>query len=248
MIRKRLDRGDSADGALEYVERALDKRGVTAFDRDDAAQRDEAVRRTIAASLDQLLDRGSPPLSQSSPSFRRSRDPADDAGAALGSRRSGYRGLRAAAGRRVAAGAGPAARRRHAARRHARVPAARARGRRGACMRGWSPDTGTSDAACPTPMRGGGCRITCGRRDRSTSCARCCCGPTWLQAKLRAVGPNVCTDFDLRARRPRSRHGSGGAAVALPALAADAEPVCPNSCGAASGGFSDAAGRVQSAI
>jgi WD40 repeat protein len=54
MIQKRLDRGDSAAGALTYVERALDKRGVTAFDRTDATQRDEAVRRTIAASLDQL--------------------------------------------------------------------------------------------------------------------------------------------------------------------------------------------------
>ena len=54
MIRKRLDRGDSAGGALTYVERALDKRGVTAFDRADAGQRDEAVRRTVAASRDQL--------------------------------------------------------------------------------------------------------------------------------------------------------------------------------------------------
>ena len=54
MIRRRIDRGDSADGALAYAVRALDKRGVTAFDPNEAAQRDEAVRRTVAASRDQL--------------------------------------------------------------------------------------------------------------------------------------------------------------------------------------------------
>lgn len=54
MIGRRLDRGDSADGALAYVEQVLDKRGVTAFDQDNATQRDEAVRRTVGASLDQL--------------------------------------------------------------------------------------------------------------------------------------------------------------------------------------------------
>jgi hypothetical protein len=39
---------------VTYVERALEKRGVTAFDEPDATQHDEAVRRTVAASLDQL--------------------------------------------------------------------------------------------------------------------------------------------------------------------------------------------------
>ena len=54
MIRRRLDRGDSTAGALGYVERALDKRGVTAFDQGEASERDQAVRNTVAASLDQL--------------------------------------------------------------------------------------------------------------------------------------------------------------------------------------------------
>ena len=53
-IRSHLARGDSAEGALTYVERALRKRGVTAFDQRDSTQRDEAVRRTVAASLDHL--------------------------------------------------------------------------------------------------------------------------------------------------------------------------------------------------
>ena len=43
--------GDSTDGALTYVNRALDKRGVTAFDRADRDQRDTAVAKTLAASL-----------------------------------------------------------------------------------------------------------------------------------------------------------------------------------------------------
>jgi WD40 repeat protein len=54
MIRVRLDYGDSAEGALAYVERLLDKYGVTAFDPDEAEQRDEFVRKTVAASRDQL--------------------------------------------------------------------------------------------------------------------------------------------------------------------------------------------------
>jgi WD40 repeat protein len=52
MLRRRIERGDSADGALEYVNRALSTRGVTAFDRRDATQRDQAVRHTVEASLD----------------------------------------------------------------------------------------------------------------------------------------------------------------------------------------------------
>lgn len=54
MIRARLTRGDSNDGALTYVNRALDRHGVTAFDSREPAQRDEAVRGTVSASLDQL--------------------------------------------------------------------------------------------------------------------------------------------------------------------------------------------------
>ena len=60
MIRGRLARGEAAGAALTYVERALQKRGVTAFDQRNAVERHEAVRRTVAASLDQLSreDRG----------------------------------------------------------------------------------------------------------------------------------------------------------------------------------------------
>ena len=54
-MRQRIDRGDSGAKALEYVERAIDKRGITAFDRHDVDERSEAVARTIGASLD-LLD------------------------------------------------------------------------------------------------------------------------------------------------------------------------------------------------
>lgn len=53
-LRQRLARGDSQDGALRYVERALDKRGVTAFDRDCPADRHEAVASTLGMSLDLL--------------------------------------------------------------------------------------------------------------------------------------------------------------------------------------------------
>lgn len=54
-LRQRIDRGDTVEGALRYVERALDRRGVTAFDRDQALDRNEAVASTLAMSLD-LLD------------------------------------------------------------------------------------------------------------------------------------------------------------------------------------------------
>ena len=54
-LRARLDRGDTLERAVRYVERALDKHGVTAFDRERPADRGDAVASTIAVSLD-LLD------------------------------------------------------------------------------------------------------------------------------------------------------------------------------------------------
>lgn len=54
-MNQRIKRNDSAAGALDYVKRALGKRGITAFDRNDVDDRQEAVARTIGASLD-LLD------------------------------------------------------------------------------------------------------------------------------------------------------------------------------------------------
>ncbi|HET9646568.1 MAG TPA: TIR domain-containing protein, partial [Burkholderiaceae bacterium] len=53
-MRQRLERGDSSEGALRYVERALDRRGVTAFDRQRSSDRHEAVLSTIGMSLDLL--------------------------------------------------------------------------------------------------------------------------------------------------------------------------------------------------
>lgn len=54
-LRQRIERGDTLEGALRYVDRALAKRGVTAFDRDRAMDRSEAVASTLGMSLD-LLD------------------------------------------------------------------------------------------------------------------------------------------------------------------------------------------------
>jgi WD40 repeat protein len=56
-MRQRIQRDDSPAKALDYVERALDKRGITAFDRNDADGRSDAVARTIGASLDLLDER-----------------------------------------------------------------------------------------------------------------------------------------------------------------------------------------------
>ena len=53
-LRQRIDRGDSLEGALRYVERALEKRGVTAFDRERSADRHEAVASTLGMSMDLL--------------------------------------------------------------------------------------------------------------------------------------------------------------------------------------------------
>src|SRR6185369_12718500 len=54
-LRQRLDRGDSLEGAFRYVDRALEKRGVTAFDRERSADRHGAVASTLGMSMD-LLD------------------------------------------------------------------------------------------------------------------------------------------------------------------------------------------------
>ena len=53
-IRQRIARGDTVAKALDYATRALDKRGITAFDKADATERAEAVTRTVGASLDLL--------------------------------------------------------------------------------------------------------------------------------------------------------------------------------------------------
>jgi WD40 repeat protein len=53
-LRERIERGDSPEGALAYVSRALDKRGFVAFDRANASARNDAVASTIAVSLDLL--------------------------------------------------------------------------------------------------------------------------------------------------------------------------------------------------
>ena len=55
-LRERVERGDTAEGALAFVNRALEKRGVVAFDRASAASRNEAVATTIGASLALLED------------------------------------------------------------------------------------------------------------------------------------------------------------------------------------------------
>ncbi len=54
VMRQRIERGESVAKALDYVNRALDKRGVTAFDRGQPSSRQEAVVRTVGASLDLL--------------------------------------------------------------------------------------------------------------------------------------------------------------------------------------------------
>jgi WD40 repeat protein len=53
-LRERMDRGDSFEGALSYVETALQRRGPVAFDRRDASARNDAVGRTVGASLELL--------------------------------------------------------------------------------------------------------------------------------------------------------------------------------------------------
>jgi hypothetical protein len=53
-LRLRLRRGDTLTGALAYVRRGLDQKGVAAFRRDDTTQRDQSIARTMQVSLDPL--------------------------------------------------------------------------------------------------------------------------------------------------------------------------------------------------
>lgn len=50
-LKQRMERGDTLERALNYVNRALDKRGVTAFDKENPRDRDQAVTSTIEISL-----------------------------------------------------------------------------------------------------------------------------------------------------------------------------------------------------
>ena len=50
-LRERVERGDTVDGALAFVNRALDKRGGVAFDPANPSSRSDAVASTVAASL-----------------------------------------------------------------------------------------------------------------------------------------------------------------------------------------------------
>jgi len=50
-LRERIERGDTIEGALAYVNRALDKRGAVAFDRASVSSRNDAVASSVAASL-----------------------------------------------------------------------------------------------------------------------------------------------------------------------------------------------------
>jgi len=56
-LRRRVDLGDAVAGALRHINTALDRRGITAFDRDRPVERNDAVSSTLAISLD-LLDAG----------------------------------------------------------------------------------------------------------------------------------------------------------------------------------------------
>jgi WD40 repeat protein len=55
VIGARLERNDTLQGALDYMDRAYEKRGLTAFDPKDADKRNDAVSKSIQASLE-LLD------------------------------------------------------------------------------------------------------------------------------------------------------------------------------------------------
>jgi WD40 repeat protein len=53
-LRQRLARGDSLPGALDYLNHRLDKKGVQAFDQNNAVARNQAIARTIAVSMEML--------------------------------------------------------------------------------------------------------------------------------------------------------------------------------------------------
>ncbi len=54
VLRERISRGQSLAEALTYINTALDKRGLTAFDDKNAQDRNHAVARTLSVSLDML--------------------------------------------------------------------------------------------------------------------------------------------------------------------------------------------------
>ena len=54
VIGARLERNDTVEGAAGYVSLAYDKRGLTAFDSKDAEKRNDAVAKSIEASLELL--------------------------------------------------------------------------------------------------------------------------------------------------------------------------------------------------
>src|SRR5262245_33559825 len=54
-ISQRIERGDSVQGALAYVNTAVEQSGMTAFDRSSEADRDSAIAATVGAST-RLLD------------------------------------------------------------------------------------------------------------------------------------------------------------------------------------------------
>jgi hypothetical protein len=53
-LRQRIERGDSLEGAIKYLNRKLDEQGVVAFDQRNASARHQAITRTIELSLDEL--------------------------------------------------------------------------------------------------------------------------------------------------------------------------------------------------
>lgn len=55
-IRQRVERGEAFGRALDYIGRALDQRGITAFDQRDSPDRSDAVESTLGPSLELLDD------------------------------------------------------------------------------------------------------------------------------------------------------------------------------------------------
>jgi WD40 repeat protein len=53
-LRQRIARGDTLQGALDYVNNALDRRGPQAFDQRNATERRQAVTMTVGVSLEML--------------------------------------------------------------------------------------------------------------------------------------------------------------------------------------------------
>ncbi len=51
-LRERMERGDSLDRTISYLNRAMDRRGVVAFDRTSSTARNDAITSTVGASLE----------------------------------------------------------------------------------------------------------------------------------------------------------------------------------------------------